>query len=326
MRLQRQRETPRHLHLEDVAGDDVVERAAHPVLELVPRQIGLVVVGRDIDGDPGQRRRPAPGPPPRWPSRSSSMRVERPRVRRLQADRIVAVHAAREQQPVLRVVEDGDRVEDGEPLARQCRGDRRRSRGSALVPPRCLVGEEADGAAEQRRRHPRRAGGAERRDLTIEHRRAGRRRRPVSLITRDGPWPSIDQRATAPLPSTDSSRKQLASVPSARIAATGVASPIGQLEHHRDDVVVSEAAPRLLEPGNRLVHRRRAMEVSSGHRGADVLRDAARRLLEVGDRGRVAETDMPGAVPARRTAGKHRDADLVEQRRSPARGRRTRSR
>jgi hypothetical protein len=47
--------------------------------------------------------------------------------------------------------------------------------------------------------------------------------------------------------------------------------------------VVSEAVPRLLEAGKRLVHRWCAMEVSSGNRGADVLRDPARRLLQVGD-------------------------------------------
>ena len=85
-------------------------------------------------------------------------------------------------------------------------------------------------------------------------------------------------------------------------------------EHHRDDVVVSEAAASLLEPGERVVHRGRAMEVSSGNdRLADVLLDPACRLLEVVDRGRVAQADVAGPVRSERGAREHCDADLVEQ-------------
>ncbi len=125
------------------------------------------------------------------------------------------------------MVEDGDGVEDAEPLSWQVERIVRRQAGGARTAPQLRT-------RGTRRRHR-----AVARPSPARTRHPGRQRRVrarraglppphgVSLMTRDGLWPSIDQRATAPLPSTNSRRKQSASVPSARMVATGVESPMG---------------------------------------------------------------------------------------------------
>ena len=293
--MQRQRKSPRYLDLEDVARDDVVERATHPILELVPREIGLVVVGGDVDSEPRERRPRLAAPRPR--SRCAELLDARDRARicRVQSGRFVAVHAAREQQSVLRVVEHRDGVEDARTTGAAVRVGHPPQRGAARIapPPR------RSGNRRRRREAVPPCPGADAAPATRRRARApssGSSPSPVSLITRDGPWPSIDQRATAPLPSTELEQEAARFGPDRPHRRDRRRLPHRQLENDRDDVVVSEAAPRLLEPGNRLVHRRRAMGVSSGHRGADVLRDPARRLLEVGDGCRVAQADVPGAA------------------------------
>ena len=158
--------------------------------------------------------------------RSASIRYERPRVRELQPCRVVAMDAAGEQQATLRMVEDNDGVEDPEPLAREIERIARGAR-ELLIAACSLVCEEAHGAAEQWRCKAGSTCRPERRYVTVEDCErilAAARRHGSRAMARDRASTSAPRHHCLRL---NSSRKQLASVPSARIAATGVASPIG---------------------------------------------------------------------------------------------------
>ena len=95
----------------------------------------------------------------------------------------------------------------------------------------------------------------------------------ASVMTRSGSWPSSDHRATLPLPSTDSSRKQLASVPSATIAAAGVSPSTGCTA----TTGATSASARRERISSRLVHSLIAAPPWQVHRGTAAPRWVAMR-------------------------------------------------
>ena len=221
------------------------------------------------------------------------------------------MHAARKQQAVLRMIEHSHGVEDREPLARELEWIAIRLR-QVLVPPGGLVGEEADRAAEQWRGQAgraRRAGGCH---VSLER---TERVLTAAVVAHHPRWTVSEHRPLSHSAAADDGLEQEATRLGAERPHRRNRRRLAdrELEDNGDDVVISEAASCLLEVGKRTAHRSGAMEGSSGDRGADILRDAPRRLLEVGDGCRVAEADVTFANGSERAPWEDRDSDLVEQ-------------